>query len=236
MSETIHEPWQVAVREQNAIEMERLLREQPALAHEAIVFTRGNGTTYRRLPLCVSNENFEIARFLIEAGADVNGADPDGGGRPLSGPTLEVGELLITHGADINAFGYEHLTPLAYGAYVGDLPWIEHLISCGADVNRAHPAEAISPLHYAATRCTEPVLRALLAAGADPQQPDAQGRTALQWATDQSREPAILTLLSGTPPPAGVATQFSDPVQRPLSTSRGPSTSQSTHTAGFTGR
>ena len=197
MNEETLKLWQSAVRDQEAAEVARLLRLDASLAHELIVFTRGNGTTYRVSPIVVSRQSLEITKMLVEAGADVNTRDEDGGTTPLSGPSYEVGVYLIGQGADIDAFGYEELTPIAYATYDQNLALVEHLLAKGAKVNKAHPAEGIAPLHYAARKCETKLIRVLLDGGADPTIRDAKGETPLDWAREANRGEDVLSALIG---------------------------------------
>ncbi len=165
------------------------------LAHEPIVYTRGNGSAYRQSPLVVSRQSFEITKLLVEAGADVNACDADGGTTPLMGPCLEVGTFLVEQGADVDAFGYGELTPRTCATYDQNQALVEHLLSKGAEINRAHPAEGITPLHYGARSCDVQLIRTLLEGGADPLLADARGETPLDWAVQAKRGDDARSLL-----------------------------------------
>lgn len=92
-------------------------------------------------PLCVAMSNYKIdaARILVMNGADVNIADSEGD-TPLhsaaSGGFMEMAQLLIDHGANVNAEtpGY-HWTPLQAAGFMGHKDMMDLLISHGADVN-----------------------------------------------------------------------------------------------------
>lgn len=198
MKQEFLELWQHAVREQDLGQVRRLLELEPSLAHELIVFTRGNGTTYRQSPLVVSRQSLEVSRVLVESGADVNSRDRDGGTTPLMGPALEVGVFLVEQGADVDAFGYEELTPLAYATYVQNHGLVEYLLAQGAKVDRAHPAEGITPLHYAARKCDASMIRVLVDGGADITVGDARGKTPLDWAIEAGRDEQVCALLTPT--------------------------------------
>ncbi len=198
MDEDLEARWLSAIREQDPVEVGRMLLADPSLAAEPIVFTRGNGSTYRQRPLVVSKTgSLEVVRLLVDAGADVNERDEDGGTTAMSGPTFEIGAYLVSKGADIDAFGYEELTPIAYATYDQNLPLVELLIKKGADVNRAHPAEGIAPLHYAARKCDAAFIRVLINAGANPLLPDAKGETPVDWAVKAKRGEDVMAALTG---------------------------------------
>ena len=194
--EELHDRWQASVRNQDASAVASLLSIDGSLAHVPVVFTRRNATTYRVSPIVVSRKSLEIIKMLAEAGADVNTRDAEGGTTPLSGCSYEVGTYLIEQGADIDAFGYEELTPLAYATYDRNLALVEHLLAKGAKVNRAHPTERITPLHWAVRRCGMRMIRALLEAGADPLLQDAKGETPLDWAKQADRDEEVIQALT----------------------------------------
>lgn len=121
-----------------------------------------------------ANENKpEIARILLENGADVNageGEDPPyvmwGGGTALDHAawmnTVSVAEVLIDHHADLNRHGAEHF----------------------------------SPLIVAARRDSEGVAKLLLEKGADPNGTDVDGNTALLEAADAGHQGMVEILVA----------------------------------------
>jgi len=88
----------------------------------------------------------EIAKLLVERGADVNVAD-QGGTTPLiaSAPNddnpspakAELVQLLIKNGADVNAADNDGWTALLGAAFHGDLEFVKLLTAAGADVAHA---------------------------------------------------------------------------------------------------
>lgn len=114
-----------------SIEMIRFL-----LDHGAAIDGRdANGATY--LHTAVSNEEIEdIARLLIERGANVNVSDKDGATPLLRVASVKIARLLIERSANVNAADREGLTPLHFAVSEG--PGIEFaklLVLSGADVN-----------------------------------------------------------------------------------------------------
>lgn len=132
---------------------------------------------------------------------------------------VEVAKLLIEHGADLEARSWEGWTPLAYsivgGAYL-DLPMIELLLESGADAN-AVPADGppqmpeeelggwmtTTPLMYACDssfmmdspwRLVD-VVRLLLRHGADPNRVNGNGETALSLSILRYRHELVAVLL-----------------------------------------
>jgi len=103
---------------------------------------------------------------MIAAGADVNKHDEDGFG-PLMCASVEgradVIELLLQHGAQVDAVDEDGRSPLSWVVTKGDFEKAaQSLISAGADVNRAD-AGGFTPLMRAAlldnVRCFELLVR-----------------------------------------------------------------------------
>jgi cytohesin len=131
----------------------------------------------------------EIARLLIEKGADVK-ATESLDGTPLNiaayrGP-VEMVRLLIDAGADLHSIrSRENATPLHSAASCGNVEIVQALIKAGAKVNFGN----FTPLTEAAKYGHPKVVDALLAAGADPHAGDSP---ALHWARNLSTTRALL--------------------------------------------
>ncbi len=100
-----------------------------------------NTSKYDETPLhkSASKGHLEIARALIEAGADVKAKEKTDGMTPLHGSAknehLEVVKYLIEKGADVNAKDKWGRTPIHWSAQKGNLEVVKYLIEKGADVN-----------------------------------------------------------------------------------------------------
>ena len=80
-------------------------------------------------------ENLEIIELLIDKGADVNGKD-DNDDTPLHLSTnRNISELLIAQGADVNAKDCFGSTPLHSNIFNQDKDLVALLITNGADLN-----------------------------------------------------------------------------------------------------
>lgn len=117
-----------------------------------------------------------VIAFLVERGADPNAEAGRRNGHTAlhvaaSHNCLEAARALVKCGADARACspGIKHATPLHYACRFG-VELCQLLIDAGADVE-AGGHFGMLPIHVAAARSDEgsgPVIRALVAAGADP--------------------------------------------------------------------
>jgi len=128
------------------------------------------------------------ATNLLELGVDVNATGVLGTSALTSveackghdDPTrVQLIELLITKGAQVNHRNSEGRTALMYAAENGDTPAVNALLRNGALVNLADNNGETALMKAAASSCTEETVRALLNAGADLNARDHKGRNAL---------------------------------------------------------
>ena len=117
-------------------------------------------------------------------------------------------ELLLRHGADVNATDRDGATALLYlTAGKAETHWVERFINAGADVRMACE-QGTTPLHYAASRGDCDAVRLLIRAGAALDVCEVGGGTPLQhaitgpapWARNNQRICSIL-LRAGAPLP-----------------------------------
>jgi ankyrin repeat protein len=135
----------------------------------------------------------EILRTLLHAGADPNRPN----GRNETPLMLAVGykeqpelaELLLEHGAQVNAVGSWGMTALMRAIQCGNARLVERLIIKGADVHQVtSDTEGNTPLTLALNldelhgEPSAEVLGVLLRAGANPNTPNARGWTPLHFA------------------------------------------------------
>lgn len=133
-----------------------------------------SGTPDQRLQRAILGQDPEAAAAALKAGAHVNRKDEDG------------------------------WTPLMHAAAHGDADTVRLLISAGADLKAATPEKLQPALTLAARWNRVSVIKALLAAGADPRQRDSIGWTALMWASLQGRTDVVAVLLPGGADPNNV--------------------------------
>jgi ankyrin repeat protein len=118
---------------------------------------------------------------MLKGGADANVADVRGGSTPLmhaaSAGSLESMKLLLDHKANVNAVNSAGATALMMA--VTDIEKVRLLISRGADVNVATKRGRTALLLAALSDGSAPIVRLLMANGANPRAVDALKVTAL---------------------------------------------------------
>ena len=174
--------------------------EAGTLKPNQLVSTPGYPDGAPLLAIAARAASLEVMRYLIAAGADVNGRTPVGEtplmlasfffdeaeqatGRAHQRHELAV-RLLVSSGADLENLPY-HYTPLAYAAYQGNERVVRFLIERGASVNadaRDGGTYVNTPLMMAAIQGHERIARSLLEAGADADIRVYGGHTAAEFA------------------------------------------------------
>jgi len=170
----------------------------------------------RETPLitAASYGDAEVARVLIDAGADVNARSaPDSGGVPAGSALLhaavfgmtDVLDLLVEAGAEVHSLeeaaaaddldGW--LTPhvdlqariraLVFAADHQRLPVIDQLLDAGTPVDAFDEIWGRQALRIAAQNGRPASVRRLLERGADPNLRDKEGLTALDWCQPDRR-------------------------------------------------
>ena len=153
-------------------------------------------------------ESLEVAKVLIEAGADLEAKDDEGSTALLyaHGYRGELIQLaLIEAGADVNVQDKYGMTPLIQAASEGELEALQALIRAGANVNAVYSEEelrktalmfAISGGWSAPSKTVRlKAVRMLIAAGADVNAKDAEGKTALMYACEYGFANIVRALL-----------------------------------------
>jgi len=120
------------------------------------------------LLVALNSDSSEIARMLVEGGADVNLSDATGS-TPLMLVTIhnntEMMKLLIQHGAKLDIADRNGFTPLMLAASYGNLEATRVLIANGADVN-LRTSNGRTALSEALKKKSQPVIDELLRSGA----------------------------------------------------------------------
>ena len=151
----------------------------------------------------VRRGDVEAVKRLIARGADVNAEDGQGH-TPLyviadaGGGNVDVAEVLIAHGADLEKRCTRRYcrpeTALHRAAENGQLGLVQLLIREGADVNAEGDHQG-TPLHLAAEAGCEEVVEVLLSGGADLKRRDWTGRSPLHYAARSGHLGVVETLV-----------------------------------------
>lgn len=138
-----------------------------------------------------------VLKALLEAGADPNTRDSDGGA-PLIlasyGPDTSRLEALLEFGADVNVQDRAGNTPLLNASNNGYADGVSFLLQAGAAVNAADTS-GTTPLASAARNGHSDVVALLLRSGADRNVADKAGNTAMHGAVMGGHVGAVRALL-----------------------------------------
>jgi ankyrin repeat protein len=145
------------------------------------------------LHVAVENGRTDVAKLLLESGADPNHpSDMYDGWSPLliaaARQSRQLVELLLSHGAHVDAWE---------AAALGDLPSLEAIITASPDVVHERRANDAPPLHFAAN---VDVARLLVERGAPLDAVDKYGSTAARFAAygRRQRRPVVRYLIDLT--------------------------------------
>lgn len=194
----------------------QLLREDPSLASDPL----NNDTRDLPLHTAAIQGNLEIARLLIEAGADIDGYDVDES-TPLDVAALrqqsEIVALLLANGADANRRDKNGACPVSFAAFSGDMEIVRQLIAAGADLNYTS-TNGTNLLHAACYRGLDELLDLIIERGGDVEKANFAGLNAVHWACMGGHVPMVERLLemgaSPTAPDTTGATPLLKAVER----------------------
>jgi ankyrin repeat protein len=124
---------------------------------------------FTALSLATVNRNRFLMEILLAAGGSFHAA-------------LRIVEPLDAQSPDTGPGKFLKQTAICYAAGTANETMIKELIDAGADVNGSLEPDLKTPLHFAVESGRLNVVRALLAANADPTKEDELGRTASEYA------------------------------------------------------
>ncbi len=171
-----------------------LIRANPDLVNE-----RDTNQT-RDLPLHTAavQGNIEIARLLLDAGAELDGGDSDNS-TPLHVACLqrhpEMVAFLLERGADVHRRDMNAAYALSFAASGGDTAVVRLILRAGADLWH-RDRSGLSLLHYAARGGLEELTDSLLARDEDVNARTFNGDTPLMWAVSRSQVAIARKLLT----------------------------------------
>jgi ankyrin repeat protein len=130
-----------------AVRSGKVLPVREALAAGADPNTRLVKSGMTALSEALTCGRVDVARALIDCGADVNALDGDGC-RPLDVALLYAGRpgvrLLIERGAEVNYVAHDGDTGLMAAAGFGDVALVEIFLAAGADPNVAREVDGLT--------------------------------------------------------------------------------------------
>ena len=141
---------------------------------------RRSGLGWTPLHIAALGDHKREAEILIAHGADVNARDKFGHTPLFFVKSAYLTQVLVSGGADVNIRRDDGATPLYKAARTGSRQVARILIDSGADVNASQ--DGTSPLHVAARRGHWAVADLLIEHGADADAIDDLGRTPLDLA------------------------------------------------------
>ena len=163
--------------------------------------TPSTGDSVREIRLaCVHGDITTVQTFLRHLQIDVGRTYSD-----LSALLLlacrngqaNIAQLLLDHGAKINQTGYLGETALSAACNMGHKDIVELLLKTpGVEVDTAPNPSQRTPLIQACQKGYVDIARLLLNHGANPDLPDKQGKTALDYAFEMGHENVIELLLN----------------------------------------
>ena len=133
---------------------------------------------------------------LLQRGFDPNTVDPEGRSGlliALQEPSLKAADALMQHPQlDVNRLNAVGESALMMAALKGQLEWCKRLIERGADINKT----GWTPLHYAATSGSMPIIELLLEQHAFIDAESPNGTTPLMMAARYGSEDAARQLMA----------------------------------------
>lgn len=141
----------------------------------------------------------DIAKYLLDQGANVNAAD-DQGATPISNAISrdrpEFVQLLVDHGAKVNIKDIREFTPATQAAAAGNVEIIKILAKAGADLTAE--TMGLTPLMFAVSAGKEEMVRTLVELGAPVNQSPKKmnvGSTALFYAVYSGKADLVKLLI-----------------------------------------
>jgi len=173
---------------------------RPAAAVAALVLSACTAfaTTFDSVDFfrAVGVDNADAVSRMLAAGLDPNQLDPRG--QPalivaLQGESLKVAKVLLdAKGIQVDVRNHAGETPLMMAALKGEADAAAALVAHGAAVQK----DGWSPLHYAATGGSAPIVKLLLSKGAALEARSPNGSTPLMMAARYGNENAVDALLA----------------------------------------
>ncbi len=144
--------------------------------------------------------NRQIAAMLLEAGARIDEPGPTGRTALHNAiGHLDVTQLLLEKGAEVNARDAEGSSPLDEAIWTGFLDTAAILLAHGAPLNAPEPKTGATPINEAAYQGQTKIVSYLLRFNPNLSIADKNGRTPLENAVRMAHEDAAVLLLDASP-------------------------------------
>ena len=176
---------------------------QAIIDHAANVNATNKDHVTALIMACIK-KHYSAINILLNASADPNIPDDTFGDTCLIGASkqqcsIEVLQLLIDHGADVNATNKENETALTVACSNKDEDAINVLLNASADLNITDDTFGDTCLHTAVREeCSREVLQAIIDHGAEVNATNKENETALTVACSNKDEGAINVLLNAS--------------------------------------
>jgi ankyrin repeat protein/L-ascorbate metabolism protein UlaG (beta-lactamase superfamily) len=171
-----------------------LLAEDPGLVHSP------DENATRDLPLhtAVFLGDPEMARRLLDAGAEVDGFDIDES-TPLQVAAMTQNhamiDLFLERGADVNRRDKNGACALSFAAFSGNAETVRKILEAGADLNYLSNS-GITLLHAACYRGLDELFDRLIEQGRSVEEASLNGSTPIHWATAGGRTEMVKRLIA----------------------------------------
>eukprot|EP00698_Gefionella_okellyi_P005569 TRINITY_DN15072_c0_g1_i1.p1 TRINITY_DN15072_c0_g1~~TRINITY_DN15072_c0_g1_i1.p1 ORF type:complete len:620 (-),score=133.18 TRINITY_DN15072_c0_g1_i1:29-1690(-) len=145
----------------------------------------------------------EIARLLLDAGADIEAPNTQFHRRPIHsaamGGFVHMLNLLIQRGADVQSVDMHSFNCFHHAVREGQILAAHYLLSQGFDVDSVDQ-EGHTALHWASYFGSTQLIVYLLARGANIARQDSIGCTAMHWAATKDHQDAVKLLMDAGAP------------------------------------
>jgi len=182
-----------------AIEAGDVARVKQILKDNPGAVTERADNQFREMPIhfAATTGNIEIARLLLEAGADIDAGDSDNSTALGVAAMRKHGEMvafLIERGADVNRRDRKADCPLSFAVYGRDEAIIQQLLDAGADLYFRNP-NGETLLHVTCARGIRGFAEHLLDNGAEIDALSSNGGTPLGFAAMRGHAEIVELLL-----------------------------------------
>lgn len=135
------------------------------------------------LHIATRQRNMQLVELLLSKGADANARREGSGNALYEVQTADMARQLIEHGANANEADANGVSPLHIAAGKNRIDVVRFLLKQGADINAQDKQTGDSPLHYAMAVAFPDMAQLLLDSGASIDMPNASGYTPLHYST-----------------------------------------------------